>query len=408
MATKSDQVQRLLETLARHADIIAEGFSGSIVADDKVRNRAIDELAALNAIRAYDEDSYRLNPRLREFIADHLLSFQAFERLTRISGAMRQARDQWSELKALKSDGAVADAQRLEWALDDTIFGIGEAVARNLAMLHSLVSSQYGNVDNLNSKIRQNRYYAKEVIELIKEVLTIGGLVDDIAPDATSRGMPHIRQLLRRQLGSRVGGWVNQIKDAQAVISKRLFDTRRLEERLRRLSTYSLWLNQNKGLNGWDVDIGEHAAPEIFRPEPMPVRPQVDARDDDAGELSKVVEAARRMPPPKSPSAKEPSCEPQVVVADTMEETDVALEPYEEAIEELFDEVMRCERPISLLRWKEGRASLESISEEAWLLYAVAQLQANEFDVDFERSAVLEGFPINTVFHDVLASRQAA
>ena len=68
MSERGDQVQRLLAGLAKHADLVAEAFEGSVSGDDKQRNSGIEALFNLNVLKPYDEDSYRLNPRLRESV----------------------------------------------------------------------------------------------------------------------------------------------------------------------------------------------------------------------------------------------------------------------------------------------------------------------------------------------------
>src|SRR4051812_42549565 len=105
MSEQGEQVQKVLLALAKHADLVAEAFEGSVSGGDKQRNTSIEALSNLNVLKPYDEDSYRLNPRLREFIADYFSSYQAFQALRRVSGTMQQASEQWRELRRLKLEG---------------------------------------------------------------------------------------------------------------------------------------------------------------------------------------------------------------------------------------------------------------------------------------------------------------
>lgn len=74
MSERSDQVQKVLAVLARHADIVAEAFEGAVSGGDRQHQKGVDALFEIGAIKPYDEDTYRLNPRLREFLSDHLSS----------------------------------------------------------------------------------------------------------------------------------------------------------------------------------------------------------------------------------------------------------------------------------------------------------------------------------------------
>jgi hypothetical protein len=105
--------------------LVAEAFEGSVSGGDKQRNAGIDALSGLNVLKPFDEDSYRLNPRLREFIADFFTSYQAFQALRRVSGTMQQAREQWRELRRLKMDGeSRRDILQMQAALDDSVVEI--------------------------------------------------------------------------------------------------------------------------------------------------------------------------------------------------------------------------------------------------------------------------------------------
>ena len=117
MSERGEQVQRLLAGLAKHADLVAEAFEGSVSGGDRQRNASIEALSSLSVLKPYDEDSYRLNPRLREFIADYFTSYQAFQALRRVSGTMQQAREQFDVVVLdppafAKSKGALEGAAR--------------------------------------------------------------------------------------------------------------------------------------------------------------------------------------------------------------------------------------------------------------------------------------------------------
>ena len=138
MSERRDQVEKLLGVLHRHSDLLSEAFEGEITGDTRQRAKAIEALFEAGALKPYDEDTYRLNPRLREFIADHFSSYHAYQSLRAVSGTMRQAYAQWRELRRLKDKGTRRNADTLLAALDESIAEISYSIEHNLAMLYEI------------------------------------------------------------------------------------------------------------------------------------------------------------------------------------------------------------------------------------------------------------------------------
>lgn len=400
MSERGDQVQRLLGALAKHADLVADAFEGSVSGGDKQRNAGIEALFSLNVLKPYDEDSYRLNPRLREFIADYFVSYQAFQALRRVSGTMQQAREQWRELRRLKLAGATKDVVRLLAALDESIVEMAYSIEHNLTLLHSLISTQYGNVDDLNSKLRQNRYYAQQVKLFLQDVEAIDVFVDFVADEAVAVGLPHVRQLVIRRLAARRLQWTSQIKDAQAVISKRLFEAKLMEVCLKRLSRFALWLARNKTSDGWELLVDEKTDVAMFRPEGFELRPQPDVSDMEPTTMEAMLAAVAKMPNKPTVSAAEKDPGPQLLLddeADVHEQFDI----QQVAMRELAVQAAVATEPLSLLAWKRCRAELTDVTDDAWLMFACQQLKGAGFRVEFVQLFELDPFPINERFHDI-------
>jgi hypothetical protein len=400
VSERGDQVQRLLGALAKHADLVSEAFEGSVSGGDKQRNAGIDALLSLSVLKPYDEDSYRLNPRLREFMADYFTSYQAFQALRRVSGTMRQAQEQWGELRRLKLAGATKDVIRLQSALDESIVEMAYSIEHNLTLLHSLISTQYGNVDDLGSKLRQNRYYAQQVKMFLQDVESIDAFVDHVADEAIAAGLPQVRQLVTRRLAARRLQWTSQIKDAQAVISKRLFEAKLMEARLKRLSRFALWLARNKTSDGWELSVDEKTDSALFRPERIELRPQPDVTDMEPATWDGLLQAVAKMPKKLAVSTAEIATGPQLILEDDAEVQE-PVDPQQVALRELATRAVSAIEPISLLSWKRCRAELADVTDEAWLMFACLQLKGRGFRVDFIQRMELDPFPINERFHDI-------
>lgn len=405
MSERGEQVQKLLTSLARHADLISEAFDGAVSGGSKERNSSIETLFGLSVLKPYDEDSYRLNPRLREFFADYFSSYHAFQALRRVSGTMQQAQEQWRELRRLKSAGAVKDAWRLHAALDESIVEMAYSIEHNLAMLHSLLSTQYGNVDDLNSKLRQNRYYARQVAQFLRDVEGIDAFVEQISEEAIASGLTDIRLMVIRRLSAKRLAWTSQIKDAQAVISKRLFEAKLMEARLKRLARFSLWLTRHRTADGWDLIVGEGTNAAIFRPEPIEMRPQLDVADTDPAAWDGLIGAVAKLPPKRQPVVVAPDAGPQLFIEEEEDGLAEPMDPTRRALRELVDFASRSEIPISLLVWKRGRSDLAEVSDEAWLMFSCMQLKGCGLRLSFVDALTLDPFPINESFNDVKVCR---
>lgn len=390
-----------MAALAKYGDLVAEAFDGTVESGDRSRNAGIEALASIGALKPTEEDRYRLNPRLREFIADHLVSYRAFTALTRLAGPISQLQQQWNELKRSHRSGLTREAERLEVALEETVDDIAYTIRRNLALLQSMVSTQYGNVASLQSKLNQNRYYAREVELSLREVSQVDARVSEIASDALAAGLPHIRQLVTRRLGARLLEWSSSIKDAQGVISKRLFEARLLEQNLKRMARYALWLARNRTQDGFEVEVKQDLPAALVRPEVVALRPQPAIQSLDAQVQEVLQEVARKLPPKKRQSEALPEDARQPVLALEMESEEQPLEPHEAALEALVDHLLAHPESVRLSDWRVRRPELKDVPMEPWLLYASHQLRGAGFEVHFRGEPTLDRFPVNESFFDI-------
>lgn len=399
----TDKVRLLFKGLNENFPLIAEALDGAVDLGDKQRNRGVDALAALNALKPDGEHSYRLNPRLRDFLNDFLGSYHAFSVLTRITPKVDQAKAQFRELKELTSAGETRDADRLERALDDTVLEIAYDIERNLMVLHTNLSTEYGNVQSLQSKFRQNNFYAAEVSTLIKEMRQVDQLVERIADDALAAGLLDIRQMVRKRLGSRLLLWTSQVNDAQHVISKRLFIAKKVEARLRRISRIALWMRQGRATEELVVEMGDDFDVALLRPTPVQVISNYDVGDDDPSVMENLVRAVEKMPKPAQPRERRDATlsQPQAVREVDLSPVIEELQPHDEALFDLLEFLKTPGASVSLRAWQERFEAVDYLDPEDWMLYSSRQVIAAGHKVQFVRSN--SGTQsINEVFSDIM------
>jgi hypothetical protein len=216
--------------------------------------------------------------------------------------------------------------------------------------------------------------------------------------------MPEVRQLVTRRLGARCLNWTSQIKDAQSVISKRLFEAKLMETRLKRLSRFSLWLTRHRTADGWALPVDESATTSLFRPERIDLRLQPDVTDTDPVVWDNLLIAVSRLPEKPGPRAQPPEEAPQMLMEDE-EEIAEPDDPIERALRELASSIRASKEPISLLGWKGDRQELAGLDNEAWLVFCSMQLKSGGMQLEFLSDAEFDPFPINESFYDVLARR---
>lgn len=410
MTERRDQVEKLLGVLHRHSELVSEAFDGELSGDTRQRAKAIESLFEAGALKPYDEDTYRLNPRLREFIADHLSSYHAYQSLRGVSGTLRQANAQWRELRRLKEKGTRRNVDTILAALDESIADIAYSIEHNLAMLYVLLGSQFGNVVGLQAKIAQNAYYAAQVVSFLRDMEFIRRFVERVDDEAIASGLSGVRTLISRRLGSRLLGWTGQLKDAQAAITRRLFDARRMEARLKNLSNFALWLDRNKTTTGWEfegVDL-QNAAEALWRPGRIKVRPQPDVGDSDVLVSEGLARIVGSLPPPKPEPKVKPPPVPQRMITD--EDDGVVIEeeaPHERALRAFISALNAPEAGYqSLATFKRQYPDIADLDEGAWLMYGFAQLQGSEYRLEVLSIPISGVFVLNEPFYDILVKKE--
>jgi hypothetical protein len=398
---QASQVRQALQVLARHGELIAQAMDGNIeVGLDDGITKAVDALVGINALRPYEEGVYRLNPRLHEFLADHLVSYNANQTLTRLSEPIRRARAQYREMVQLRKDTLDAAFERAQWGFDTTVADISYAIERNQTLLNSMVST---GVDNLEQKLRVNAFYSAEIAESLKDMEKVATMSTDLSERALGDGLPRMRQLLRQRLGSQMLKWRTHLADIQAVISEWLFLVQKVEKRLARLSRAALWLQQNRTRAGVEIELTEDTPLALLRPQAFKLSPQLDVRDSDSLVRDPLSDLVRCLP--AAVRRKEPAADPgpQRVISDEA----IIIHrpaPVEHQLLRLLQRELDsgAAGTLSLRQWKANHAPDWSASDAGWLFFAASQLRAKRYPLTMALLPDQDPIPVNVRFHDFL------
>ncbi len=403
LASDNGRVHGALATMLRHSSVIEEALKAPIEVSEKDLGRSISELVGIHVLMPHDDQSYYLNPSLRNFLFDLLNKFGASEALTRLTPIIKQIKTQYKELEYLEAQGEVEDAERYEEDLTSSVSELFYACKRNLELLNSQLSSDYGNVKSLKAKLRQNTLYDRQIKTMLGEYLSIGELLTSI--DQPSRGAIQMRakqMMFKRLEGPRLE-WFKRLNDIQSIISKRRFANKLLEQRLLNLSKATLWLTQNPTLSGFEVEFEGDPPDALIVPQPLRIKSNIDVKAGDTKSMEQLQTIMGRLQPAKDPFRK-PAVAPDVSIVARREMAVIHefIEPIDRFIMDLMAKLKEAgAEPMSLKAWKKDERAALSIGDESWLFYAATQLISAKFEICYQRIPAPKGF-FNIVFDDIL------
>ena len=404
-----NHIQKLLKALSDHSELVSEAMRGPVATGGK-RDKGVETLISMRALMPVDEDTYYLNPLLREFIGDYVVSYGAFRQLTRLDGPIRQLRLEFDALREFRREGSHRDSDKAMNRLEEAVVRIGFYMDQNLQLLSAKVSTNFGDVDSVAGKIRENQFYYGEVKRFGQQIASLEAKAQEMDNESLGDSLREVHRLINVRILSRLRGWAARIADIQRVVSKNLFSLRQLETTQRNLARVALWLSKNRLSEGFEVDVTPEVAARLSPPLSLATTWNIDVTDTDDMVTAGILAAAKRLPA-AAPVKKTEHLEPPVVVATQQ----VIVQPPASPIDELIDAyldfitsdaVLSDRADLSLLRWRQRLGDdygLErGTSDEDWLLYAYSQISSAGYTVDLDIRPRAPG-EFNDYFNDAAA-----
>lgn len=410
-------IRDALNALGRHAEHVEALVPGGAVPQDSLPRAAAAGLRQASALRAAGEDSWRLHPRLREYLQDHLQMYPAYQSLTDIGARLRT-------LQALRDEAqqahAAHDHESLRHQLDEMsnqVYDIADATERNLKYLGGMMSIKYGAVTTLRAKEAQNRWYQRQAGSLAEELNRLGRIVADVEQHADARGWD-IARLLRRTIIDALPRWGLRLSDIQAQLSQELYKLREVQENLRNLARADAFIAQHPGWDGvGSMDLAaEKIPPALLRAAPLALRPHPEPFDDDRAVREELARLSQSIPlrpaaapPPAGRVKREQDPEQEVSEPD----------PHHLLLRRFAQAVVQAGEPVSVLQWAarapEARIlrspSPTALPPSAWLLFTVCAMDGRtqrigsrqvRFQVDEVANDALPGARWSHTFRDAL------
>jgi hypothetical protein len=398
-------IREVLQTLSRHAQTVENSLLGVVSGDAGTPEAAIAALRQASALRPAGEDGYRLHPRLREYLQDHLSLFSAFQSLSEIGPRITQLGLLWTEIELVRLAADTETLASLTTTLQMTVFDIADSMDGNLLLLHLLMSTRFGNVRTLEAKKSQNRYYQQQTTLLAGDLARLAQAADRLEREASERAMEELARFLRRNLLGRLTAWQQGVSEMQTLIRKEIFSIREVEKHHKLLARTDLLLRQQPAWRGIEPDLGGEIPDFLLAAALAPLQAHVEPLDSDRAVRDELQALVRALPPKASapPEAQPPRRYTRITDAPRVP----VVTPAAQALERLARQVQASPEGVPLAAWREGDADALSMAPAVWLVFAVMALRGRRMHVELRRNAPAGGGHFAHTFGDAVAYARA-
>lgn len=364
MSFDHDQIAGLIRKLANADQLLAKTYiSGTVFADDN--RAAIDSLKKMGLLRTADtSDEYRLTGDLKRLIDRLLLRNQRYQQNINMAKMIVSVEEDIDDYRHALEQNNQDEAQHHLEQIDDTLYEAIEVLENSLGVMFAAITSQFGFVNSLNSKIRQNQRalaYAQQLVQELNHV-RIDGCYDwlsnwsTIPPELSRKIIRFIDQY--KSIVERLTGIVGRMKEL-------LFKLRLQEQTANRCRAMAQFLRQHPEWEPLDW-AAESDIPKLLQRAPgLPLQPGINTANQVLqADLAAIVHELRRQAKPITPLTRDSASSPLDTGAP--EPVPYEQDPYESHIENLF--ALALEQPgrkVSALHyWRDQDLKVEA---ELWL-----------------------------------------
>ena len=393
-------IKDVLKTLHQQAEVVEQARrDGIVVAGQDTSEAAIASLRQANALRPAGEDGFRLHPKLRDFLNDHLQLFPAYQTLAEIGTRISQARQLWNDVDDLYRAKDMGAVEKIVETIESSVFDIADSVDRNLLYLQTLLSTRYGNVRTLEAKKSQNNFYQHETQILAQDMARMAGVFERIEHDATVRGMLDLAKFIRVNLQAHLLAWQNSMSEMQAHLSREIFRLREVERSHKQLARLDMLMRQQPSWTGFELDMSA-AVPDFLLAARMPdFLPNIEPLDSDSQYIEAMVKEVAALPPKPVFAPPKDARRFQRVVDEhpVKRKSDAAI-----ALERLVVAAQQATERFSVAHWRESDELALTVQAHVWLVFVVLALRGRKFRVEVVSSPARQGERFRHQFHDAL------
>lgn len=403
----SSEVAALLKQLGKDAQLLAEAYVHGGLAGDLIDPRKLALLQKKSLIRpAEAPGDYRISAELKRLLNRLMRKQSSYRQLTDIGRVVDTIQDAVHDYQHSITNGLEEDADYYLDQLDDLIYEAKENLNVSLDNMHHAISSQFGFVNSISAKVRENEralnYAQKLLIELqqidpetwyewmnwpspVEFARKISGFIHWF-----SETLPRLRYIIDNMRGS-------------------LFRLRRDERQAHLLRNMARYLSQHPEFEIAE-NIYEHKdLPANLRfSAPLTLKSYVDPKQAHHEEkLVAIVQALRKQAEPETKQGREAQ---QVLLAEN-ETVSVSIDFFEQQVEQLFAQVIEAGTEVSAITFwqtqlKSWQLAEQVIDPKVWLELVFSRyckmtnLQQKQFQLTPVGQAK-QGIADNFLFHDI-------
>lgn len=370
MSFDREQIAGLIRKLAGADRLLAQAYiDGTVYVDDDNRT-AIDSLKKAGILRTADvSDEYRLTGDVKRLIDRLLLRNQRYQQAIDLGKMILTVEEDIEDYRRALERNEQDEARYHLEQIDDTLYEAIESLETSLSVMFAAITSQFGFVSSLNSKIRQNRRalaYAQRLVQELNQV-DLNDCYDWLSWAAIP---PELSRKIIRFI-DQYKSIVERLTSIVARMKTLLFTLRLQEQTANRTRAMAQFLKQHPEWEPLDWSI-EAAAPELLRRgSGLNLFPGIDTANPVLqADFVEIVQELRRQTNPLAPPPRDNASVP----LDTQmpERIEYHRDLYEAHIESLFASALeRQGRKTSALQYWQGEG-LE-IKAELWLDMVFAQ-----------------------------------
>lgn len=370
MSFDREQIAGLIRKLAGADRLLAQTYIDGTVFVDEDNRAAIESLKKAGILRTADvSDEYRLTGDVKRLIDRLLLRNQRYQQAIDMGNIILTVEEDIEDYRSALERNEQDDARHHLEQIDDTLYEAIESLETSLSVMFAAITSQFGFVSSLNSKIRQNRRalaYAQRLVQELNQV-NLNDCYDWLSWAAIP---PELSRKIIRFI-DQYKSIVERLTSIVARMKTLLFTLRLQEQTANRTRAMAQFLRQHPEWEPLDWSI-EAAAPELLRRGiGLNLPPGIDTANPVLqADLVEIVQELRRQAKPLAPPPRNNASAP----LDTQipEQIEYHRDLYEVHIENLFASVLeRQGRSTSALQYWRGEG-LE-IKAELWLDMVFAQ-----------------------------------
>jgi hypothetical protein len=280
------------------------------------------------------------------------------------------------------------------------VFDILDSMSRNMNLLHTLLSTRFGNVKSMAAKKAQNRFYQHQSSVLSADVVRLSKVADSIEREASVRRLDEVAMFLRKNLTGKIGVWQQGLSEIQTQIRQEIFRTREVELDEKHLARMDMLLRQQPGWRGTDLELDGDIPDFLLATRMQAFSPNIDVSDMDSEIQQEMLSVASSLPEKPIFVDKEP---PKKFKRIVKEKTPPVPNPGLTALLKLIKAVRASTEGVGLAEWRKTDHDAMTMAPHVWLGFSVMALRSEGMKVNLILDYARRGERFQHRFSDAIA-----